>query len=72
MKSTIPNVARKAPLALDPPCSVVIASPYSCFRLHERGLVGPVWLASWLAVALVLPGNEIFDPAAGLQKAVQD
>src|SRR4051812_19064758 len=45
IKSTTPNVARKAPLALDPPCSVVISHSQESFRLHERGLADPVSLA---------------------------
>src|SRR3954447_26736984 len=39
IKSTIPNVARKAPPALDPPCSIVISFPQQLFRLHEGGLL---------------------------------
>src|SRR3954469_12880091 len=46
IKSTTPNVARKAPLVPDPPCSVVISSSNCCFGLHERGLADAVSFAA--------------------------
>src|SRR3954469_25398870 len=45
IKSTIPNVARAAPPAMDPPCSIVISFPQQLFQTARGRAVDPVSLA---------------------------